>query len=264
MKVAYFVIAVCCSLSIACGGPSVSNGPHTSAAQPGVNRAEAVVAEHLKRENVPYRKDRIRFTVREEGEPVKVVELDAWRRHAGGTTTTLSVIVKPVEDAGLGTMAIEEPAKPTVVVSYAASRDEFRETDTGKIFFGGLTAQELLGEWDKYTYKLVGDNGGTEVEGKLKDGERSVIDSTKVIFNSETYLPVEMHLFDNTGKKLRAYKSSEPRTVSGHTYFARTEAVNHVYRSEITIEILSREYPEKLDDALFTREKLKASAMNGN
>ena len=43
------------------------------------------------------------------------------------------------------------------------------------MFFGGLTAQELLGEWDKYDYSLVDEKelGGVkvyEVEGTLKPG----------------------------------------------------------------------------------------------
>lgn len=247
------------AFSFACGEGTDSKPVETSTAKP-VNRAEEIVAEHVKREGVPYRKDHIRFTIREEGEKTQVIELDAWRRHEGDTTTTLSIVTKPAEDAGTGTLTFEEKGKPTVITTYSVSRDEFRDTDTGKMFFGGLTAEELLGEWGKYSYNFIGESGGFEVEGKLKQGETSVIDTTKVSFNRETFLPVEMHLFDNTGKEMRVFKSSEPRTVGGHTFFARTEVINHIYKSEISIEILSREYPEKLDGAIFTKEKLKESA----
>ncbi|MFZ1700117.1 MAG: outer membrane lipoprotein-sorting protein [Pyrinomonadaceae bacterium] len=248
------------SLSLACGGATGSIVDENGTAKPVVDRGEEIVAEHVKREAVPFRKDRIRFTIREEGEKTQVIELDAWRRHQDDTTTTISVIAKPAEDAGLGTMTIEEKGQPTVVVSYAVSRDEFRETDSGKMFFGGLTAQELLGEWNKYSYKFISDASGLNVDGKLKTGEKSVIDATKLIFDPKSFLPVEMHLFDNTGKEMRVFRSSDLKTVNGHSYFARTDVVNHVYKSEITIEILNRDYPEKLDDVLFTRERLKESA----
>lgn len=258
LRLLFFALVL--SFSFACGGATGTIVDDDGTAKPKVDRGEEIVAEHIKSEAVPFRKDHIRFTIREKDEKTQVIELDAWRRHQGDTTTTVSVIAKPAEDAGLGTLTIEEKGQPTVVVSYAASRDEFRETDSGKMFFGGLTAQELLGEWDKYNYKFIGEGSGLNVEGKLKAGEKSVIDATKLTFDPRNYLPVEMHLFDNTGKEMRFFRSSDLKSVKGHSYFARTDVVNHVYGSEITIEILDRDYPERLDDALFTRERLKESA----
>jgi len=150
-------------------------------------------------------------------------------------------------------------------VTYASSRDEFRETDTGKMFFGGLTIQELLGEWDKYGFKYKGerDLGGRkvfDVDGNLKQGEKSLIDTLKIALDAENYLPLEMHLFDSSGKELRTYSKSEVRSNDGRTYIGKVEVDNHVYNSHTTIEVLSREYPDKLDDAIFTREKLKTLA----
>lgn len=255
----FLVVAL---LSMSCR--SISETADTAApsitAKPTADRGEEIVAEYLKRDASPYRKDRIRITVKEEGENDQVTELDVWRRQTAATTETLSIIAKPTEDAGSGSLTLEEKGKPTVNVTYSVSRGEFRETDTGKMFFGGLTAQELLGEWGKYSYKLTGENNGFEVEGKLKDDQKSVIAVTKVTFDAQTYLPVEMHLFDSGGRELRTYQKPEIKTANGRPYVARTAVANHVYNSRITIEILNREFPDKLDDAMFTREKLKQSA----
>ena len=162
-------------------------------------------------------------------------------------------------------LAIQAKGKPTVNVTYAASRDEFRETDTGKMFFGGLTIQELLGEWDKYEFKFESEHDlagrkVVEVSGKLRQGEKSPIDVLKAAFDAQNYLPLEMHLFDASGKELRTYSKSEIKTVGDHSYIAKVEVDNHIYHSHTTIEVVSREYPDKLDDAMFTREKLKTLA----
>jgi len=132
------------------------------------------------------------------------------------------------------------------------------------MFFGGLTAQELLGEWGKYSCTYLGDREfegkvAHEVEGKLKDGQTSVIASNKVLFDVENFLVRELRLFDNTGKELRVYTQKETRVVDGRTYISKTDVVNHVYKSNITIEVLGREYPSTLDDARFSRERLRRS-----
>jgi len=224
---------------LGCSGASKMAEP-TSSSRAEPNRAEAIVDEHLKRDAAPYRKDHIRFTVTEKGNAPEITELDVWRRQSGDVTTTLSVITKPSEDAGTGSLTVDEKGKPAVVVTYAASRGEFRETDTGKMFIGGLTAQELLGTWDKYDYKLIGERGNG--------------------FEVDNYLPIEMNLFDNLEKKIRTYVVQEVKSANGRPYIAKTVVTNHVYGAEITIEVISREYPGNLDDALFTRERLKQTA----
>lgn len=258
------ILLIWASICFGCGGANVNNGP-AARAKATPDRGEEIVAEHLKRDAAPYRKDRVRFTIREEGEKTEIIEIDTWRRQAGDVTATLSIVAKPAEDAGSGSLTIEETGKPTVVVTYAVSRDEFRETDTGKMFFGGLTVQELLGEWNKYSYKVLGERAaggvsGFEVEGKLKDGQKSVIASTKAVFDAQNYLPIETRLFDNAGKELRTYQKAEIKTAGGRAYIGKVEVVNHVYNSQIAVEILSREFPDKLDDAMFAREKLKQSS----
>ena len=260
-----YIILMVSALLAACGGSTSNSPPAAPDATPSAaDRGNSIVAAYLKESGAPFRKDHVSFTIRSEKDPVQIYEIDVWRRKTDTETDTLSLITKPAEDAGTGSLAIEKPGEETVNVTYAASRDEFRETDTGKMFFGGLTAQELLGEWEKYDFKYIGDrsvNGrtGSQVEGKLKKGMTSVIDSIKVTFDAETYLPLEMNLFDNTGKELRTYTSTDIKEQSGYKYVARTEVDNRVYNSHITIEILGREYPATIDNSYFQREKLKAS-----
>ncbi|MBX7053699.1 MAG: outer membrane lipoprotein-sorting protein [Pyrinomonadaceae bacterium] len=250
------VLVLLTLLCIGCAGEP--NGPAKTPSAAGPDRGEAIVAEHIKRDAAPFRKDHVRFTVTEKGGPPVVTEIDVWRRQSGDVTSTLSVITKPAEDAGTGSLAIEEKGKPSVIVTYAESRGEFRETDTGKMFIGGLTAQELIGEWNKYNYRLIGESSsGFEVEGKLKEGERSAIAVSRVVFDKQNYLPVSMELFDNAEKKIRSYGVPEIRTADGRPYIGKTVVTNYVYGSEITIEIVSREFPAKLDESLFTRDRLK-------
>ena len=174
----------------------------------------------------------------------------------------MSQIIKPAEESDLATLAIEGTAKKTVIVTYAASRDEFRETDTNKMFFGGLTAGELLGEWGKYDYRLTGEKEiegqkAYEVEGKLKPSAGSVVARMNVVFRADNYLPAELHLFDSTGREIRTYKVTEFKDDQAGAYAARTEADNPVYKTHIMIEFLSREFPARLEDSIFSREKLK-------
>ena len=136
------------------------------------------MAVYLKRDGAPFRKNRVRFTITSEEEPKKVYEIDTTRKQSGNETLTLTQIVKPAEDTDLASLTIESDDKPTNVVTYVASMDEFRDTDTGRMFFGGLTAGELLGEWDKFDYRFLGEKTVDgqrlmELEGKLKKPARA-------------------------------------------------------------------------------------------
>ena len=133
------------------------------------------------------------------------------------------------------------------------------------MFFGGLTAQELLGEWDKYDYGLIDekDPGGVkvyDVEGTLKPSADSTISRTRTLFRADTYLPAEMHLFNSEGKELRTFRVKQFRNLAGREAVWVTEIENHIRPTKITIESLSLEWPEKLDDAVFTRDRLKQLA----
>jgi len=258
-----FVIATALLLYVGCGGTGVNTAPPaTTKTDAKDDRGPQIVAEYLKRDAAPYRKNRVRFTITEEGEQPKVYEIESSRKQAGDETTTFTQIVSPAEDSGLGSLTLEAKDKKTVVVTYAASRGEFRETDTRKMFFGGLTAGELLGEWYKFDYKFLGekDVAGVkvfEVEGKLKQGEDSIASRITVLFRSDNYLPVGLHMFGNNDQEIRVYKTTKIAGEPGREYSARIEVESLVYKSHIIIERLTNEFPAKMDDAMFVREKLK-------
>lgn len=225
-------------------------------------RGAEIVAEYLKRDAAPFRKIRVRFTIKAEDEPEKVYELDTWRKQTAEGTTTLSQIIKPAEDSDLGSLTLEPKGQKATVITYVASRGDFRETGTNKMFFGGLTAGELLGEWNKFTFKFLGEKevGGQkflEVEGKLRPDADSVASRMNALFRADNYIPVELHLFDVGGREIRTYKFTDFNDDPDHPYAAKTEVDNPIYKARIVIEILSREFPVSLDDAMFTREKLK-------
>ena len=43
-------------------------------------RGKQIVAEYLKRDAAPYRKNRVRLTIASASEPLKVYELEIWRK----------------------------------------------------------------------------------------------------------------------------------------------------------------------------------------
>ncbi len=225
-------------------------------------RGRQIVAEYLKRDRAPYRRTRIRMTITSATEPLKVYELEIWRKQTDAETLTQTHVVQPADESDLAALSIERKGEPTTNVTYVSSMDEFRETGTNKMFFGGLTAQELLGEWEKYDYALLAEkeiNGVKvyEVEGTLKPGTESVIAKTRTLFRADTYLPAEMHLFDSDGKEVRTFQVKTYRNVGGRDVIWLTEIENHLRPTRIIIETLSLDFPEKVDDAIFTRDRLK-------
>ena len=257
-------LVLCAALFIGCGSRSGSGSAPSSAGTETATagRGDEIVAEFLRREDAPFRKQRVRFTVAEESEPLKVYEIDSWRKKTNASTLTMTEIISPTDDKGLGSLTIEENNKSTVVVTYAQSRGEFRETDTNKMFFGGLTGGELLGEWAKFDYRYIGekDIAGVktwEVEAKLKPDINSIASKMTINFRTDTYQPAELHLFDPNGREIRIYRIVEFKNVGDKWYAAKTDVENPVYKARITIEILSREYPASIEDAIFSRERLK-------
>ena len=248
-----------------CGGSSGADPAKTATKDSPEKRGEEIVAEYLKRDAAPFRKIRVRFTIKTEDEPVEVYELDNWRKQTPDGTTTLSEVVKSPDNSNVASLTLEPKDQKAIVVTYAASRDEFRETGTNKMFFGGLTGGELLGEWDKFVFKFTGEKEVDgqkvfETEGNLKPGVESVASRMAALFRADNYMPVELHLFDTSGREIRAYKFSDLKDDPDHPYPARTDVDNPIYKAKIVIEILSRELPAAIDDAMFTREKLKELA----
>lgn len=228
-------------------------------------RGEEIVAEYLKRDASPYRKNHVRMTIAAPPEPVKIYELDIWRKQTAAETLTLTHVVQPAAENDLAALSVEKKNEPTVNITYVSSTGQFRETGTNKMFFGGLTAQELLGEWDKYEYRLLGEKDlqgvkAYEVEGILKPGVDSAITKSKTLFRSDTYLPAELHLFNSAGEEVRTFRVENFRNVAGREVVGLMQIENHVRSAKISIEMLSVEFPEKADDAMFTREHLKRLA----
>jgi len=250
-------------LAIGCGGSAGLNS--TTGVTPAV-RGQQIVDEYLKRDSSPFRKDRSRFTVTEEGDQPKAYEIETWRKQSPDETVTLNdMVAAPQGEEGGRSLTIEGKGKKTVVVTYAQSRDEFRETDSKKMFFGGLTVGELLGDWGKFDYQFIGEkdlNGVKvlEVEGRIRSPADSLVSKMNVLFRADNYVPMESHLFGADGKEIRTYKTTAVKDDAIHPYASRVEVDNPVYKSHIVIEILSREFPEKIDDAMFAREKLKETA----
>jgi hypothetical protein len=77
------------------------------------------------------------------------------------------------------------------------------------------------------------------------------------LFRADTYLPAEMQLSNSAGEQVRTFRVKEYRNVAGRDAIWLTEVENHVRPTKITIETLSLDWPEKADDAMFTREHLK-------
>lgn len=232
-------------------------------------RGEQIVAEYLKRDGAPFRKNRIRMTITTASESQKIYELEIWRKQAADETLTLTHVVQPAAENDLAALSVERKGEPTVNVTYVSSADQFRETGTNKMFFGGLTAQELLGEWDKYDYSFLDEKDLDlikfyEVGGTLKPSASSVIARTRTLFRADTYLPAEMHLTDSGGKELRTFQVTKFSKVAGRDAVWVIEIENYLRPTRVTIETLSLEFPEKMDDAMFTRDRLKQLALRKN
>lgn len=260
----FSLLLLCLCVAAACK-PDTSAPTENNAASPNAKRGAEIVAEFLKRDAAPYRKNRVRMTIVSPPEPTKTYELEIWRKQTPAETLTLTHVVQPPTESDLAALSIEKPNAPTVNVTYVSSTGDFRETGTNKMFFGGLTAQELLGEWDKYDYRLLGEKDFEgvkvyEVEGTLKPGVDSAITKSRTLFRADTYLPAELELFNSGGDKVRTFRVVNYKNVSNHDVVGRMEIENHVRQAKISIETLSVEFPEKVDESMFTREHLKQVA----
>ena len=139
-----------------CAAPEL---PDESPVGKDVDRGEEIVAEYLKADGSKFRNTRVRLKVAQEDRPVKTYVLDSDRWQNGDETRTLTRVLEPREDSDLATLTIEQKGKPAVNIVYISSQKRFRESGTDRMFFGGLTSQELLGEWDKYSHRFVGESG---------------------------------------------------------------------------------------------------------
>lgn len=259
------------SVAVAFAGCSASpssdsaNNSQTPASTAVSKSGNGIVDEYLRREAAPFRKQRVRFTITSEDEPVKIYEVENWRKQTDAETLTLTQIVRPAEDTDLASLTVEKKGEPAKVTTFVASQNDFRETDTNRMFFGGLTAGELLGEWSKFDFRQVSENelNGArvyELDGKLRKDASGTVERMVVMMRAAEPIPVELRLFDAGNVQIRTFRSVEFRSDSHGAYTTKTEVDNPVYKTKIVIEILSREFPETAPDAMFSRDKLREIA----
>lgn len=258
----FLVIAILAILAASCSEPaansSASNAQRKSVGSS--DRGNEIIAEYMRRDAAPLRKTRVRFNITSEDD-VKVYEIDVWRKQSENETTTLTQIIKPEEDSDLASLTAEAPGKPTTVTTYSTTLKDFRETDTNKMFFGGITAGELLGEWNKFDFRLIKEEAGQfQLEGKLKKGESGTVARSEVTMRSDNYVPTQLKLYDSSDKLIRTFDITNTKTDDHGTYASKTTVDNPIYKTKTEIEIISREFPASVDSQFFTREKLKAIA----
>ncbi|MCB1023277.1 MAG: outer membrane lipoprotein-sorting protein [Acidobacteria bacterium] len=257
-------IAALVFFSAGCGGTVTrEDGSPDQRAETAAQKGEKIIAEYLRRDSSPFRKSRVRLTVKIGNGEDEVFVMEVSRKQTANETLTLTEIIEPKEDSNIATLTLEPKDRETVNINYVRSRDQFRESGTNKIFFGGLTSQELLGEWDKYDSVFLGEKEfkGTkvfEVESTLKPKESSVIARIVTLFGADDHLPRELRLYNSDGKELRLFEIEEIRDIGGRKIVSKTQITNHIYNSKITIEVLEMSFPESLPDELFKREHLKA------
>ena len=258
----FLVIAMLAIMAASCGEPATNSTASNTQKKTGGNgdRGNEIIAEFLKRDAAPLRKTRVRFNITSE-DGVKVYEIDVWRKQAGDETSTLTQIIKPEEDSDLASLTVETKDKPANVTSYSTTLKDFRETDTNKMFFGGITAGELLGEWHKFDFRLVKEEGGQfQLEGKLKKGESGTVARSEVTMSSDNYVPKQLKLYDSSDKLIRTFDITDTKTDDHGAYASKTTVDNPIYKTKTEIEILSREFPATVDPTFFTKDKLKAIA----
>jgi hypothetical protein len=239
----------------------------SSAVGPSANeRGAQIVSEYLRRDASPYRQVELRITVSSTNEPDHVYKLKVSRKQTAAETLTLTEIEEPAAERN-ASLTIEQKGQDAINVTYASALGRFRETGTGKMFFGGVTAQEFLGEWDKYDYRLIGEKEvdpvkAYEVEAVLKPGRDSIIARFTTDFRSDTYLPAESHLFNSDREELRRFQVKDYRNFAGRPFVGRTEIENFINKTKLTVEALNVTFPDKMDDSIFSREHLKKSSQS--
>lgn len=252
-RIFFFIFLI--STFLGCSGTTTEqSSPNTARTS---DRGNEIVAEYLRRDAAPLRKSRVRFNITSEDGEVKTYELEVWRKQADNQTETLTRIVRPEEDSDLASLTIEAAGKPTVVTTYSSTLKDFRETDTGKMFFGGITAGELLGEWGKFDYRLLKEDGQQfQLEGKLKKGLTGTVARSEVTMRADNYMPVKLKLFDASDKHIRTFDITEIKSDDRGAYASKTTVDNPIYKTKTEVEITAREFPASADQAFFTREKL--------
>jgi len=228
-------------------------------------RGAEIVAEFQKRDSAPSRHVQLRMVIATADQPEKEYEFEIWRKQDPGETKSLLHVVKPATERQLASLSIQQAGENPQNVTYHPANNQFEEFDADRQAFGGLTVQEMLGDWSKYEHRLIGEKelDGVkvyEIENTLKPNESSIIKRFIVLIRADNMLPAEAHVFNAEGKEIRTYRIKEYRTIEGHPTFWRIEIENPVRRTKIALEVLNESFNERLDEDLFTRENLKRLA----
>ena len=228
-------------------------------------RGAEIVAEFQKRDSSPSRHLQLRMSIDSPDQPQKVYEFEIWRKHNQDETKSLLHVIKPLSESALVSLSTQRKGAETVNVTYHPDKNEFEEFNADQQAFGGLTVQEMLGDWGKYDARLISerDVAGVkmyEIENTLKPNESSTIKRFTVLIRTDNMLPAEAHVFDAQDSEIRTYHIKEYRTIEGHPTFWRIEIENPVRHTKINLEVLNESFNERFDDKLFTRENLKRLA----
>ncbi len=250
-------------LSGALYGCAGENRQQTEARQR--ERGAEIVAEYRRRDAAPNRHLRLRMTITAQNEPPRDYEFEIWRTQNSDETRTLMRVLRPETERDLNSLIIERRGQRSENVSYRRASNDFQEFDSGRRVFGGLTVMELMGEWDNYNHRLIGEretNGVRlyEVENTLKPNGTSAIERFVALFRADTMLPVEAHLFNAANVEIRTYYIREHRTINGRPTIWRVDIENHQRNTRLGIEMLDVNFDERLDDGIFTRENLRRLA----
>jgi hypothetical protein len=228
-------------------------------------RGAEIVAEYQKRESTPTRHVQLRMTIISANEPEKEYEFEIWRKRDQNETKSLLHVIKPSTERGLVSLSTQSKGQEPVNVSYRPDKNEFLESKSDDQAFGGLTVQEILGDWSKYESRLVSekDVDGVkmyEIENTLKPGEASTIKRFIVLIRADNMLPAEAHVFNGQDTEIRTYRIKEFRTIEGHPTFWRIEIENPVRKNTIKLEVLNESFNQRLDDQIFARDNMKKLA----
>jgi outer membrane lipoprotein-sorting protein len=228
-------------------------------------RGSEIVAEFQKRDSTPSRHVTLRMVVATANQPEKEYELEIWRKQSAGETKSLLHVLKPASEKELVSLSIQRTGENPQNVTYHPGNNEYEEFDTDRQAFGGLTVQEMLGDWSKYEHRLLGEKEhegvkAYEIENTLKPNESSTIKRFVVLIRADNMLPAAAHVFNAQGTEIRTYRIKEYRNIEGHPTFWRVEIENPVRHIKINLEVLNESFNERFDDKLFTRENLKQLA----
>lgn len=228
-------------------------------------RGAEIVAEFQKRDSPPSRHVQLRMSIESPDQPQKTYEFEIWRKHNQDETKSLLHVTAPSSERALVSLSSQQRGQEPVNVTYSPAKNEFEEFNADRQAFGGLTVQEMLGDWGKYDARLISEKDVSgvkmyEVENTLKANESSTIKRFIVLIRSDNMLPAEAHVFNAQDSEIRTYRIKEYRTIEGHPTFWRIEIENPVRKTKINLEVLNESFNERFDDKLFTRENLKRLA----